>query len=802
MLCLVCLAYRMASMNNKLLDGFFLQEVLVEPLIGRVSGSGEPAHLPSKSIEVLLCLAKQPRRLVSREELLAKVWGDGNGSPEALSHAVSEIRHVLGDHADDPVFIQTVPKRGYRLLCEPRLRDSSSQVASVAAESTLPAAVPIWGALLRHGVVQAGFAYLVVGWLLIQVADATFLNLGLPTWAMPFITFVVVGGFPVAVLLAWFIEVAEGRMIRDRGEQPGGLLQGLERNYLAIIAAYGIAALGAGIYQFSVGFNVPENGSVQAAEPALVPIEPNSIAVLQLMNIDGSEETAIFSNGLVEDVINRLARIPGLHVSSRGDSFSLPANSSSSEVRQRLRVSYYIEGSVRLTDEQIRVVIQLIESASGRHLLSRSFDRERKDFFEIQDEITSLAVANLRVALPQDTQTALGTAINVASIDAYILYRRGMEELHKPMTVQTIEQALDWFSQSLDIDPDYAAAHAGICLTYSSGFTVVDDPSFIDEAEQACASALALSPNLNIVHNALGDLYWETGKHQEAEASYLRALAVHQNDTLALTGLAGVYSGQQRLAEAEEKFRQAIALQPGNWRSYDSLGWFLYQNGRYEEAAAAYEEVVSLDTENRQGWGNLGTSLMLSGNFTDAAPAFSRSIDIESQVDAYANLGLMYYYLGKIDAAVTALENATTLAPNDHLAWSNLGDALSFSEQGARASQAFSRAEGLAESQLAVNRKDAGTMIDLAWIKAMLGKMEDAEALSIRAQRIAPGDPYVYYIHGLVLTQLGEHTAALAELETAVEMGYPLVMLAAEPHLTDLKGKPRFVALVNKQDAK
>jgi DNA-binding winged helix-turn-helix (wHTH) protein len=246
----------MASMNNKLLDGFFLQEVLVEPLIGRVSGSGEPAHLPSKSIEVLLCLAKQPRRLVSREELLAKVWGDGNGSPEVLSHAVSEIRHVLGDQADDPVFIQTVPKRGYRLLCEPRLRDSSSQAASGVTESTLPAAAPLWGALLRHGVVQAGFAYLVVGWLLIQVADATFLNLGLPAWAMPFVTFVVVGGFPVAVLLAWFIEVAEGRIIRDRGEQPGGLLQGLGRNYLAIFAAYGIAALGAGTYQFSVGFNV------------------------------------------------------------------------------------------------------------------------------------------------------------------------------------------------------------------------------------------------------------------------------------------------------------------------------------------------------------------------------------------------------------------------------------------------------------------------------------------------------------------------------------------------------------------
>ena len=90
-------------------------------------------------------------------------------------------------------------------------------------------------------------------------------------------------------------------------------------------------------------------------------------------------------------------------------------------------------------------------------------------------------------------------------------------------------------------------------------------------------------------------------------------------------------------------------------------------------------------------------------------------------------------------------------------------------------------------------------MIDLAWIKAMLGKMEDAEELIARAQRIAPGDPHVYYIHGLVLSRLGEHTGALAELETAVEMGYPWVMLSAEPHLSDLREEPGFVALKNNQ---
>jgi serine/threonine-protein kinase len=213
------------------------------------------------------------------------------------------------------------------------------------------------------------------------------------------------------------------------------------------------------------------------------------------------------------------------------------------------------------------------------------------------------------------------------------------------------------------------------------------------------------------------------------------------------------------------------------------------------------EEVVFLDTENIQVWGNLGTALMYSGNFSDAAQAFKRAIEIEPHVDSYANLGLIYYYQGDINAAVAALETATRLAPDDHLVWANLGDALSFSEQAARADRAFSRAEGLAESLLAVNRRDAGTTVDLAWIKAMLEKMEDAEELILRAQRLAPNDPYVHYIHGLVLTRLGEYTGALSELGIAVEMGYPLVMLAAEPHLEVLRDQPRFAALTGGRDA-
>ena len=110
-------------MNAKLMHGFYLGDLLVEPLKGQINGPAGSVHLPSKAAEVLLQLASQPGVLVTRDSLLTSVWGDGQGNQESLSHAISEIRHALNDHAEDPHFIQTLPKRGYRLIIEPQAVD-------------------------------------------------------------------------------------------------------------------------------------------------------------------------------------------------------------------------------------------------------------------------------------------------------------------------------------------------------------------------------------------------------------------------------------------------------------------------------------------------------------------------------------------------------------------------------------------------------------------------------------------------------------------------------------------------------
>lgn len=785
-------------MDNPLLDGFYLNEMFVEPLTGAVSGAGLSERLPSKSIEVLLCLARHPRRLVSRDQIFSSVWGQHKVNPETLSHAISSIRHALGDHVDNPVFIQTIPKRGYRLLVEPRFGEATEADRFGTSKAPDPAAIDFWQALVRHGVVQAGVAYLVFGWVLIQVADMTFVNIGLPAWTVPFVTFVVIGGLPVVVMLAWFLEKAEDRVVRDRGEQSGSLLQGLERNYLAVIAAYGVASIAAGIYQYTVGFSVTVVDSAQPSgvEETLIPVEQNSIAVLQLRNIDGSEATRVFSDGLSEDILDRLATLPDLLVSARGDAWSLPSDATSKDVRRRLRVAYFLQGSVRIAGDELRVVARLIDSKTGFHIVSRSFDKKLQDFLAMQKEVTDLIVANLQVALPDDPQLPITLHYDDMDLDAYVLYRLGKDQLNMPKTVETIRGSIDYFNQSLSVDPDFAAAHAGLCTAHIGVYEINHDESDIAIAENSCATALAENARLHVVHSALGKLYLLTGRIANAEAAYLNALHVREQDALAMQGLARVYQRQNRFSEAEQLLVRAIELQPGNWNTINALGNFLFRIGRYEDAAYEYRKVGYLDAENFVALGNLGGALMMAGDFDAAKEAIERSLEIEGNQTIKSNLGIIYYYLGEFDRSVTIHREVVQSSPNSNANWLNLADALYFSGDIDAANGAHRKSAELSKGVLSVNPANVEALYLLAWAQVMSGEDGDASSLIERALTMTPNDPYAHYYDALLKTRLGDLPAATLAIERAVELGYPVVMLAAEPYLEKLQDRKEFQELL------
>lgn len=781
-------------MNADLLQGFYLGELKVEPLTGQITGGAEPTHLPPKAAEVLLCLAKSPGEIVSRDKLLDAVWGRGNGSQEALGHAVSEIRHALGDHADDPHFIQTLPKRGYRLLITP------TPVASAAPTAPKPISdeSQIWQMMLRHGVVQAGVAYLVVGWLLIQVADATFSNIGLPAWSEHFVTFVVISGFPILILLAWFLEFAEGKLERDSGTQSVGLFQGLERNYLAIFIAYGLAAVGVATYQALVGFDIAEPAIAVAAadDDAPIPVKENSLAVLKLLNIEGDERSKIFTEGLSEDILDGLARIPGLSVSARGDSWSLPPNAASGDVRRRLRVAHYIEGSVRFYGDKLRVVIQLINSTTGFHIFSRGFEVDISDIGKMQTEITKLVVANMKLTVDPSKINFDSYYANAASDDAYYQFRLGRDALARPRSRANIDEALEHFDRALQIDDRYPAALAGRCRAYTSLYQMEKNADDIARAETACSSALDVAPQLGVVLNTAARLYQEMGRQQEASMFFTRALELDAQDAVATQGMAAIMQRAQKFDEAEQLMRRAIDLQPGNWNVINALGNMYFRTGRFVEAVAEYRKVVYLDPENFVTLGNLASANLMLGDFAAARDALQQTIRLQEDPTFQANLGVAHYYLGDFEKAVTALRRAVELAPNSAGNWVALADALHFSVSEAEANSAYQEAIKLARDQLGVNRDDTESLTYLSWASAMTGQHDEALALATRAVELDPADPFSHYFDALAKFKSGDFDAAVAALERAKDAGYPLAMLSAEPILKELHDNSRFAKLL------
>ena len=187
---------------------------------------------------------------------------------------------------------------------------------------------------------------------------------------------------------------------------------------------------------------------------------------------------------------------------------------------------------------------------------------------------------------------------------------------------------------------------------------------------------------------------------------------------------------------------------------------------------------------------------MMTGDFNDAIEPLNKALSIRDDAYFRSSLGAAYYYLGEFDRSVEMYRRATELMPEANFVWSNLGDALRFSSQAARANEAYLEAIRQSTALLEVDPSSAFDLMVKAWATAASGDSEQAQTLIARAIELAPNDPYVLYYNGLFKYAVGEKPAALDALGAAVEMGYPVAMLAADPLLGELHGDQRFEELL------
>ena len=341
---------------------------------------------------------------------------------------------------------------------------------------------------------------------------------------------------------------------------------------------------------------------VQMEVGASTPTAPDkpSIAVLPFVNMSGDPEQEYFSDGITEDLITDLSKLSGLFVISRNSVFLYKGKAVKPEqVSQELGVRYVLEGSVRKAGSRVRITAQLIDATTGYHLWADRYDRDLKDIFAVQDEVTQQIVAALKVKLTGREQGHWGRT-PTHNLEAYDCFLRGLE-YHAQRTQEANARARQMFERAIALDPQFAVAYAFLGRTYLMElvFQWEENPQTAEQVFSLGQKAVALDDSQPTAHETLAYAYLGKKQHAQAIAEAERALSLDPNFADAYTTLADILSFAGRPAEAIRLVETAMRLNPCYPASYLwSLGHAYRLAGRYEEAIAALKRVLTRNPDH------------------------------------------------------------------------------------------------------------------------------------------------------------------------------------------------------------
>jgi TolB-like protein len=349
---------------------------------------------------------------------------------------------------------------------------------------------------------------------------------------------------------------------------------------------------------------------------------PHSIAVLPFVNMSGDKEQDYFSDGLTEELLNSLAAINELQVAARTSAFSFKGKDTDiGTIARRLNVGAVLEGSVRRSSHTVRITAQLIDSATGFHLWSKTYDRELGDVLTLQTQIATAVADALKVTLLADTATRieLGGTRNPAAFDAYLHATKATDSLGS----ENYLSAVVAYTEAIRLDPNYALAFAGrsfVQALYASQYAPRSTVrGYFDRSLADARAAIALAPELADGHAALG-FYLANGAldltQARAELERARALAPGSAHILEISGLIDVITG--RIDAGIADLQHAVKLDPLNANSYHVLGFGSYLAHRYQDAHAANAEAISLDTDLLRAYEYVGLTDYQLGKFEAA----------------------------------------------------------------------------------------------------------------------------------------------------------------------------------------
>jgi TolB-like protein len=418
--------------------------------------------------------------------------------------------------------------------------------------------------LKRRNVFRVAAAYIVVAWLLIQVAETIFPLFGFNDTPARLVVIVLAIGLLPAIALAWAYELTPEGLKKDGDAVREGSItkvagKKLDRAILVVLAlALGYFAFDKFVLDPARDESIVASARQEGRTEALIDSYGNkSIAVLPFLDMSVGKDQEYMSDGIAEELLNLLARIPELRVISRSSAFAFKGKDIDiPDVAQKLNVAYVLEGSVRTAGEQIRITAQLIEAGSDTHLWSETYDRKLENIFDIQDEISTLITASLKVNLLDGDQSSVESQ-RLANVDAHNAYLIGKERMEL-RTKEDIEAARAQFEKAIEIDEKFAPAHVELAhawlLLEKSAYG--GDTSHSEDVDGIVNvhldRALELAPNLPEGFGVRGYHHLQRYRDTEARDALDRAISLNPNYALA-------YDWRANIAFEEERFMDMLA---------------------------------------------------------------------------------------------------------------------------------------------------------------------------------------------------------------------------------------------------
>ncbi|NIN73123.1 MAG: tetratricopeptide repeat protein [Gemmatimonadetes bacterium] len=491
--------------------------------------------------------------------------------------------------------------------------------------------------LKRRRVYRVAIVYAAVAFVIWQVAEIAVPGLNLPDWTLTFVILVTFLGFPIALVLAWALEITpEGvKWTQPTTEGAGGPEAGSRAAAVTVgIFALALALAAAWLVQHEPG---------PAPSPAV-----KWVAVLPFTNMSADPENEYFSDGITDDIITHLSKIADLTVISRTTVMRYKGSEMSvSEIGGELGVTNILEGGVRRVGDRVRISAQLIDAATDANLWAETYDRELTDIFTIQTDVAERIATALEATLTTDERDRIERP-PTEDLEAYDLYLRGRYFWNQ--RGEGIRRGLEYFRQALERDPDYARAHAGVADCYSLlGFYAYLRPSEAFPAARAAAhTALEIDEGLDEAHISLGfvKLFYEWDA-PGAAAEYQRALELNPNSAQAHYWYSSAFLNTGRYDESIAEAERAIELDPLSLHANTVLGWQLIGVRRYAEAREQIHRTIELDPNYAIAHWLLGQTYAFDARVAESLVHYQRAVELSDGNSWFVSfLGRTYAQLG------------------------------------------------------------------------------------------------------------------------------------------------------------